>query len=221
VTDLENLCVTDKPVMITVDDGYDNNYTDMYPILQAKGVKATVFSISNAIGNLHYLTEQQMLDMRPLVSFQNHTANHPFLSTLPADQIRSEMTTATSRLQTLTGQTVFSIAYPYGDFNTNVKDIAREYFQYGFATVANVYRLGQDRYAVPRIFVGRGDTLPTFIQKLNSCAHSEYVTGGALASGCGGNCTAAICTSQPSCCTTVWDQVCVDTAKTQCDVGAP
>jgi hypothetical protein len=51
VTDLETLCVTDRPVMITVDDGYVDNYTDMYPILQAKSVKATVFSISNAIGS--------------------------------------------------------------------------------------------------------------------------------------------------------------------------
>jgi len=219
--DLETLCVVDKPVMITADDGYDNNATDMYPKLQAANLKATVFSISNAIGSQHYLTEQQMLDMLPLVSFQNHTANHLDLTTLTAAQVRSEITTATSRLQTLTGQTVLAVAYPYGTYNATVESIARESLPYGFATVTAVYRLGEDRYAIPRIYIDRDDSLTTFIQKLYACTHSEYGTGGPLTSGCGGSCTTTVCASQPYCCQTTWDQLCVNAARTQCDVAVP
>jgi hypothetical protein len=219
--DLEALCVIEKPVLITADDGYLDNYTEMYPILQEKGLKAEVFSISNAIGSEHYLTEPQILQMRDRVSFQNHTANHPDLATLLEAQVRTEMTQATSRLQTLTGQPVRSIAYPYGSYNTTVKNVAREYFQFGFATEPAIYRLGQDRYAVPRIFIGRDDSLDIFLQKLRTCAHSEYVVGDPLVGGCGGNCTTTVCTSQPYCCQAAWDQLCVDTAKLQCDVEMP
>jgi peptidoglycan/xylan/chitin deacetylase (PgdA/CDA1 family) len=221
VQDLDSLCVIERPVLITVDDGYRNNYTDMYPILPEKGFKAVVFSITSLIGADQYLTESQMLQMRDRVSFQNHTVNHPDLATLSPAQVRAEMTQATSALQTLTGQTVLSIAYPYGSYNTSVKDIAREYFEFGFATPDGVYRLGQDRYTVPRIFVGRDDTVTSFLQKLRTCAHSESVTGGPLASGCGGNCTTTVCISQPSCCQVVWDQFCVNAARTQCDLATP
>src|SRR5215203_44386 len=221
VADLENLCVVDKPVMITVDDGYRDNWTDLYPKLQAANAKAVIFSISNAIDAALYLTEQQMLDMRPLVSFQNHTANHPDLTTLSTSAVRSEMTTATSRLQTLTGQTVLALAYPYGGQNATINGITREYFRYGFSTVDGVYRLGQDRYTVPRIFVGRSDTLSSFVEKLRTCAHSEYATGVKLKSDCGGSCVATVCAGQPSCCSTSWDQLCVDAARVQCDVDTP
>jgi hypothetical protein len=221
VQDLQALCVIDKPVLITADDGYVDNYTEMYPILQEKDFKSVVFSITNAIGGEHYMTEPQMLEMRDRVSFQNHTANHLDLTTLSETQIRTEMTQATGRLEALTGQSVQSIAYPYGLYNTTVKDIAREYFQFGFATEPAIYRLGQDRYAVPRIFIGRDDSLATFLQKLRACAHSEYAAGGPLESGCGGNCTTTVCASQPSCCQVSWDQLCVDAAKVQCDVEAP
>jgi hypothetical protein len=56
---------------------------------------------------------------------------------------------------------------------------------------------------------------------LPSGAHSEYGIGGPLVSGCNGSCTTTVCASQAYCCQTSWDQLCVDTAKTQCDVAVP
>ena len=162
-----------------------------------------------------------MLGMLPLVSFQNHTVDHPYLTTLTAAQIRSEMTDATSRLQALTGQTVLVVAYPFGDYDGTVESIARESLPYGFATVTAVYRLGQDRYAVPRIYVDRDDSLSAFVQKLRACTHSEYVTGGPLVNGCGGSCTTTVCASQAACCQTTWDALCVNAARTLCDVATP
>lgn len=219
--DLDNLCVVEKPVVITVDDGYDNNYTDMYPLLQTAAADAVVFSFTNAIGATHYLTEAQMLAMRDRVSFQNHTANHAHLDQLTAEQARSEMTQATDRLQPLTGQTVLALAYPYGGYNETVRSLARESFRYAVATTDGVYRLGEDRYTIPRVYVGRTYDLNTFIQNLRTCAHSEYTTGVPLASNCGGGCAATVCASQPSCCQFSWDSACVAAAETECDVDTP
>jgi hypothetical protein len=44
------------------------------------------------------------------------------------------------------------------------------------------------------------------------CAHSECTAGGPLTSSCS-SCAAAICAADSYCCTTDWDNVCVDAAK--------
>ena len=39
-----------KPLMITIDDGYESNYDSAYPILKKFGMKATIFVIVNSVG---------------------------------------------------------------------------------------------------------------------------------------------------------------------------
>ena len=38
----------EKPVILTFDDGYDDNYTELLPLLRKYNVKATVFMIADA-----------------------------------------------------------------------------------------------------------------------------------------------------------------------------
>jgi len=50
------------------------------------------------------------------------------------------------------------------------------------------------------------------------CAHSECVSGAALADGCS-DCATTVCAADDYCCTTSWDSLCVQKAATMCDVG--
>jgi len=43
-----------KPVLITFDDGYSDNYLNAFPILSEFGFKATVFVIGSSVGKLTY-----------------------------------------------------------------------------------------------------------------------------------------------------------------------
>ena len=46
----------EKCIMLTFDDGYNNNYTDLYPLLQKYNVKATIFiSASPGTGSGRFL----------------------------------------------------------------------------------------------------------------------------------------------------------------------
>ena len=61
--DLAHLQDYDKPVMLTFDDGYDDNYTILFPLLKKYNIKATVFVITADIGGNHKLTADQIREM--------------------------------------------------------------------------------------------------------------------------------------------------------------
>ena len=75
----------EKPVLITFDDGYLNNYTEAFPLLRQFGFKATMFAIISSVGkdtykgtthkmNSHFSYEQarEMIESG-LVTIQSHT----------------------------------------------------------------------------------------------------------------------------------------------------
>lgn len=76
--DLEHVEDYDKPVILTFDDGYDDNYTELFPLLRKYEVKATVFVIGNAMGTSHKMTEEQVKELSDsgLVSIQSHGYTH-------------------------------------------------------------------------------------------------------------------------------------------------
>ena len=54
--DLSHLEDYEKPVILTFDDGYDDNYTELYPLLQKYQAKATIFVIPRDLGKAHKMT---------------------------------------------------------------------------------------------------------------------------------------------------------------------
>ena len=83
--------LTDKPsVILTLDDGYLDNYTNMFPLLKKYGAKATVFIVTELIGTDGYMTREMIAEMAEsgLVSFQCHTVNHVDLRYLSEEELR-------------------------------------------------------------------------------------------------------------------------------------
>jgi len=126
----------DKPVIITFDDGYRDNYETAFPILKKYNVKATVFMITGLIGEADYLTESQIkeLDSCGLIKIEPHTHNHSVLPQLTPAQMRAQFEKSNSVLKKITGRDHKVFSYPYGDFNDEVKKIAAEYYDITFAT---------------------------------------------------------------------------------------
>ncbi|MFS0783784.1 polysaccharide deacetylase family protein [Bacillus sp. 1P06AnD] len=74
----------EKPIMITMDDGYESNYTYAYPILKELNMKATLFMVTDFIEHPRShpspypkLTWAQLKDMSDsgVFSIQSHTDN--------------------------------------------------------------------------------------------------------------------------------------------------
>ena len=83
-SDLAHIEDYEKPVILTFDDGYDDNYTVLYPLLEKYQTKATIFVIGNAMGSQHKMTQEQVYELAAsgLVSIQSHTYTHGNLSAM-------------------------------------------------------------------------------------------------------------------------------------------
>ena len=82
-----------KPVLITFDDGYIDNYTNAFPILKKYNLRATIFIIP-AFTSVYpgYMTWEQLKEMESNgITIESHTLTHPKLEELPDDEIRNEL----------------------------------------------------------------------------------------------------------------------------------
>lgn len=70
--DLSHIEQYEKPVLLTFDDGYDDNAETLLPLLQKYGMKATIFLIAGDVGKPHKLTRAQLAEL-----VQSGLAQHP------------------------------------------------------------------------------------------------------------------------------------------------
>lgn len=146
-------------VIITFDDGYTDNYTEMYPLLKKYNAKATVFLISDMIGHEYYLTEEQIKEMSDsgLVSFQSHTAGHSPLTELTEDELYSELKNSAEKIERITDKKVTVISYPNGKYTYSLLDSVSEIYTFGYTTEYPPAVLMHGEYNIPRYYIGRGD----------------------------------------------------------------
>jgi peptidoglycan/xylan/chitin deacetylase (PgdA/CDA1 family) len=111
--------VPEKSVVITLDDGYIDNYT--YAFLTAKKYHALMnFMIpTGLVGQPDYLTWDHLKEMAqsPYVSIYNHTTSHAALGLISQDEIIKEVTTANDDLKNNLGITNDIVIYPYGSYS--------------------------------------------------------------------------------------------------------
>jgi len=120
---LENpdLELPDKPILITFDDGYRDNFDNAYPILKQYGMIATFFIITDYMWMGDRLNSERIVEMsQGGMSFGSHTVSHKRLGDLTASEIQDELVNSKAALESVLGKTVNSIAYPQGSYNDNV-----------------------------------------------------------------------------------------------------
>ena len=60
-------------VLITFDDGNEDQYTYAYPLLKKYNMKAVFFLITSRINNNLYLKDNQLIEMKDLIDYHSHT----------------------------------------------------------------------------------------------------------------------------------------------------
>lgn len=170
---------TGKVAAITFDDGFVNVYQNAMPVLREFGFTSTNFFVSNQIGGSNEwdrplgVLPAACMDADQIRQWLSaghevgaHTMDHVHLSELPEEQAFQQLLSCKEKLEALTGDTVDSFAYPYGDQNDKVRELVRKA---GYAVAGGTDRRratgSDDLMNLPRLTVRRDDIWLHFVAK--------------------------------------------------------
>ena len=163
--DYYNLNNISKPVFITFDDGYRENYTEIFPILKKYNAKITLFLIVNSITDSN-ITKDMVVEMSNsgLVKFESHSYSHPSLIAASKNDalLTSELRDSKTAIEEITGKPVVALCYPNGEFNDIVKEKTKEYYSFGVRKDLGMHNTSYDPFEVRRIRINRSTSLETF-----------------------------------------------------------
>ena len=145
-----------KPIAITLDDAYEDNYLNAYPVLKDLGIKATIFTPTGLVTVMDYLNWGEINEMSGsgLIYFANHTWSH-HASSGSLDVLDKEIRLADSQLAEKDYNQSKIFAYPYGKPSIGAESVLTKY-SYKLAFTTNYGRLmcKGKRFELPRIRIG-------------------------------------------------------------------
>jgi peptidoglycan/xylan/chitin deacetylase (PgdA/CDA1 family) len=171
-----------KTFILTFDDGFEDFYSLAYPILRRYGFVATNFLVTDLIGKtsdsgdemgIPRMTWEQIKALSAEgFSFGSHTCSHCHLSALNNnEQIWYELAVSKENLETGLEQEVPYLAYPYGDSNHTIRNLA---IQAGYQAAFGVNTGEPARFNFWRTEINAKDSIQTFAFKLTHL-YSYYI----------------------------------------------
>ena len=157
--------VPPRSVVITFDDGFDSVFTEAFPVLRQHAVPATVFVITDRVGEPGYLTWEQIQEMSEHgITIGSHTRQHAFLTSLDEVALRDELAESKRVLQAQVDASIEWVSYPLGNYDIRVQQAARAAGYVGaVATNPGPSAADDDLFALKRIRISRtSDSLLTF-----------------------------------------------------------
>ena len=145
-----------KPVLLTFDDGYRNQYQYAFPILKRLGAKATFFIISQGYRWRGYMTNDMIkeVDKSGLITIASHTQHHAMLPHYGTAAREREIGDSKKELETLLGHPVTSFAYPYGGWNVEIsREVERAGYQLGFGVRLGSLHTPSSKFQLRRMHV--------------------------------------------------------------------
>lgn len=157
----------EKPVILTVDDGYLDNYTELYPLLKKYNCKATIFVVTDLVDKAdHKMTSKQLRELASsgLVSIQSHTASHPHLKRLSREKQQEELLKSQLAVARCTGRVPYALCYPYGEYNRDTLELVQTHYCVGMQIGNADFLTGTDCRTISRWYVKRATTMEEFIE---------------------------------------------------------
>ena len=130
--------ITRKTVVLTFDDGFEDNYFTVLPILKKYGFPATIFLAVDFIGkekksestgiSVKTLNWDQIKEMHKsdLIDFEPHTCSHQELTKISQEETRKEILDSRRIIEDGLSKKCYFFAYPRGKYNQDIMGILKE-----------------------------------------------------------------------------------------------
>lgn len=156
-----------RPVVITFDDGFDNQDAVARPALAARRWPGVLNLQLNRVGIPGGLSRAALARMRRAGwEVDDHSATHPDLTRVSAARLRAEVAGSRATLKRRFGIDTMFFCYPYGRVDARVRRAVRAA---GFAAATTIApgraTAAQDPLSLPRIVV-RATTTPASLVHL-------------------------------------------------------
>lgn len=171
-----------RPVVITFDDGYLDNYLYAFPVLKKYGFTATIFVVASYVGKTNLFDVKAGLQPEnPLAGWEqlkemaaygitigSHTLDHPRLTRLSPEKAFREIKESREKIEKELGRPVLFFSYPYGSYNEEiVRMVEKSGYLAAVTTAQGTATPGSNPYTLKRIRVLGTYDLRKFASELN------------------------------------------------------
>lgn len=144
-------------VVLTFDDGYEDFYTIVWPLLKTYRIKGTVFVIPNYLNREGFLTSDQLKELArsEFVEIGAHTMDHVGLGYTNSEIAKFQITQSKKTLEEIIKKPVETFAYPFGSYISDTIEMVKEAsFSAAFTTFNSTLIEQKNILAIPRIRSG-------------------------------------------------------------------
>lgn len=118
--------VPERPIAVTFDDGYSDNYYDAYPILKKYNQNATFFVITKGIDDGYYMDLGMLKEMQENgMAIENHTYDHREMNKISTEEQMKSIGKGKEDLKEKLNADSNIFCYPVGRYNEDTLEILK------------------------------------------------------------------------------------------------
>lgn len=156
-----------KPVILSFDDSWRNQYEYAFPLLKEFGFTGTFFVFTNSLGRGSHLSWNEVREMQKGgMEIGSHTKTHPYLDNIKDEKtLENEIFGSKKILEEELGIAIYAFAYPFGEHSTTTLTAVKN-ARYGIARALSkgVTQNAQNRYALSAFLTT--DSLEDFVRMI-------------------------------------------------------
>lgn len=181
--------IPSKSVVITFDDGYEDNFANAFRLLKKYNMKATIFIVLNRfnanwatdkdldqssyeLNNEKMLSDEQVKTMLQsgLIEIGSHTLNHANLPKISNNEKQNEIENSKKEIETKFNIKCESFAYPFGFYDEKSRDFVQKFgYKSAVTTQNSVYFKDKfNEFEIPRILISGRQEMLAFILKMKN-----------------------------------------------------
>lgn len=177
-----------RPVILTFDDGYKDNYHNLLPLMNRYGYKGVIFLLGDTTIRYNYwdadkgdhrdelmTPEQRAAFIKAGWEIGAHTMTHRDLTRLDEQEAWREIVESKKALEAESGMPVQVFAYPFGFYNQRIKELTQKAgFAMAVATDKGGMHIEEDRFEIFRTSIFPHDSWIQMFKKTSSGYRAYY-----------------------------------------------